>query len=125
MKYVLIPAALELSGGFRYTLLQAVVYVVDTAPEFARPASRIRAGARVVAALEQADSYAELRDEDWALLDQVFDRAESFGVFAEEVRDPAGKVIASTRVAVPARKFLPFITAINEPRNDPPAPSVA
>ncbi len=125
------------SGGvlleeLTYSFKQCVTYVVDNDEVFASPASSIRAGARILEALDTDKPYFVLRDADHKLLDKSFEEPSSgYGNWVNSTVDEKGvRHIESVRI-VP-RTFLPFINAVNEPVNTepkhllppPPPPSV-
>ncbi len=106
----------------KYTLAQAVVYVLDTAPEYASSGTMIRASARIACAVENAEPLAwfEVKDEDYTRFAPVFEEAKAYGQFTRHVRDDTGKVIGLQEARIPPRKFLRLINAVSEAVNQLP-----
>jgi glycosyltransferase involved in cell wall biosynthesis len=126
VKYIVLPDPVVIDN-FSWTFSNCVNHVVDNADVFAKPASMIRAGQRILEAIDKAvdehKSFVELRDEDYMNLKQSFEEpANGYGVFQRHIVHPETKiVIGHEPVRVAPRKFLPFIDAVENATDSPPA----
>lgn len=118
-KFVTVPAPVRI-GTFVYPFAHALGYVLDRAPSFQRPATAVRSAARLLAAFDDAEPghVVELRDDDWKALDDLTESAPEWGAWEQKTGD--GQAVP---LVVGARVFLAFSNAINEAKNDPPAPA--
>ncbi len=125
VKYIVLPGPITINT-FVWTFSDCVSYVVDNAEVFEKPASMIRAGQRILTAVDKAVEekklFVELREEDYVNLKQVFENpTRGYGSFAIGVEDPTTKaVIGQEAIRVPPKKFLPFIDAVENATDSPP-----
>lgn len=126
VKYIVLPEPIVIDN-FSWTFSNCVSHVVDNADTFSKPASMIRVGQRILAAVDKAvdehKPFVELRDEDHLHLKQAFENpGNGYGVFVRQIQHPETKeVIGSEPVRVAPRKFLPFIDAVENATDSPPA----
>jgi hypothetical protein len=129
MKYIVLPEPIAIDT-VSWTFSNCVTHVIDHAESFTSPASMIRAGQRILTAVDKAvdekKAFVELRDEDLESLKAAFDApSRGYGVFMRQILNPeTAEVIGHEPIKVPARLFLRFIDAVMDAQSTPPAPPV-
>lgn len=119
LKFITVPAAVKIAGGkLTYSFAEGISFLIDHAPDFSRPQSQIRAGARIVNAFEgiEPGCEVELRLADWQLLQTTVDSAATpWGLWQMTVPGPPDR---SEPLHIPPRTFLHWVDAIDEAKNN-------
>ena len=129
LKFVCVPDVIVIATmsdePLTWSLAQGVAFIVDNSPDFNKPQSRVRMGARLCDAFEKEGAVVELRAEDWQVLQEVIESGETpWGSWLTTPLGADGKPNGSpVKVQISPRRFLSFTNAISEAKNAPPSDS--
>ena len=120
-RFIIVPDPINpvQDKNISYSLKELITHIVDNETRYQHPASRARAGKRILEDLDKAsDGVVEIsRNEDWDFLKEVVENPDcGYGRWIASNKDTG----ASTEVKVPTRKYLQLIDAVDQAGHSDP-----